>query len=184
MKRKTTIKEETQSAIAFARKHWIVYIIPVLFLGAGFYFLAQTEITGRILGLLLAITAILRIVQVTTVKWYLTQDVLIVREGWPWAKKYHSIPVFDLYQSTAAPGKFSRLFDTSTLSAKGRELPRSVQHINITDAKSFCEQVDKVVKKSPAHSLNNAFALKEKGALSEAEYELMKLGVITQKYLG
>lgn len=184
MKRKTTIKEETRSAIAFAGKHWIVYIIPVLFLGAGFYFMTQAEITGKVLGALMALSAILRIVQVSTVKWYLTRETLIVREGWPWAKKYHAIPVFDLYQSTAAPGKFSRLFDTATLSAKGRELPGSVQHINITDARAFCEQVDRIVKTSPAQPLNNAYALKEKGALSEAEYELMKLGVLTQKYLG
>lgn len=184
MKKTNNIKEEIQSALAFTGKHWIVYVIPVIFIAAGFYFVAQAEMPGNILGLFMVLSAILRIVQVSTVRWYLTRESLIVREGWPWAKKYHAIPVFDLYQSTAAPGKFSRLFDTATLSARGRELPQLVQHINITDAKSFCEQVDKVVKSSPSHPLNNAYALKERGALSDAEYDLMKLGVLTQKYLG
>ncbi len=183
MNRKSVL-EETQSALAYARKHWIVYVIPVLSLGAGFYFLAQSESISRFTGLILALSAVLRIVQVSMVKWYITPQHLIVRQGWPWAKQYKQLPVFDLYHSTAVPGKFSRFLNTATLSAGTRETSDSVSHLNITDAGDFCRQVYAVIEKSEAQPLNNALALKEKGALSAAEYEMIRLGVLTRKHLG
>lgn len=183
MNRKSVI-EESQSAIAYAQKHWIVYVLPVLSLAAGFYFLAQPEMITRLTGLVLALTAVLRIVQVSMVKWYLTPQHLIVRQGWPWAKKYKQFPVFELYRSTAAPGKFSRFLNTATLSASSRDSADTVSHINITGAGDFCSQVDAILQQSPAQPLNNAHALKQMGALSPEEYEVVRLGVLTQKHLG
>jgi membrane protein YdbS with pleckstrin-like domain len=181
-RRKSNLVES--QAIAHAKKHWIVYVVPVLFLAAGFYFLTQPLMMTRILGMILALIAVLRIVQVSMVKWYLTPQHLIVRQGWPWAKEYKELPVFELYHSKAAPGKFNRFFNTYTLSAKTRETADSVSHLNITNANDFCREVDLLISKSKAQPLNNALALKEKGAITASEYEMVRLGVLTQKYLG
>lgn len=184
MNNRSAIIEKAESASIYARKHMIVYIFPVLFLIAGCYLLTQSDVLVKGLALVFISGAILRISQVAMVKWYLTPEYLIVRNGWPWAKKFQQISVFDLYESNAAPGKFSKFFGTATLTAKTREGSGAISTINITNAEEFCRQVSTVVKQSSAQPLNSALALKDRGMLTEKEYEVIKLGVFTQKYLG
>ncbi|HEY1025068.1 MAG TPA: hypothetical protein VGE26_07885 [Sphingobacteriaceae bacterium] len=173
-----------KEAIAYAKKHWIVYLFPVVFLAAGLYFITQDDTNSRLIGAVIALPALLRIVQASMVKWYLTPEYVVVQKGWPWSKKYEHIPVFELYKTDADNGKFSKFFNLGTLSAKGREnYTDQVKHINISNATAFSNEVTRVVQSSPAHPLNNAFELKEKGAISKEEYDLMKLGVMTHRYL-
>lgn len=172
-------------AIAYAKKHWIVYFFPILFLAAAIYFMAQDDFNTRLIGAAIGIPALLRIIQVSMVKWFLTSEYVVIQKGWPWSKKYQHIPVFELYKTEADKGKFSRFFNLATLSARGREsYTEPLTHINISNATAFTDEVARVIQSSPAHPLNNAFELKERGAISKEEYELMKLGVMTQRYLG
>ena len=171
------------TVISTAQKHWIVYLVPVLFIAAGLILLLLEPFFAHLAGSFLILGSLIRIVQVSTVKWVLTPEHLFVREGWPWSKHYQQIPVYDLYKIDTQKGKFSRFFNLHTLSTADRESAKEVTHINISNAHEFTSEVAKVLKKTNVATLNKAHELKEQGVLSAEEFNLLNLGVLTQKHL-
>ncbi|MDB5013122.1 MAG: Short C-terminal protein [Daejeonella sp.] len=171
------------TVLSTARKHWIVYLFPVIFIVVGLLLLSLEQFSQHLLAAFFILGSLIRIVQVSTVKWVLTPEHLFVREGWPWAKQYQQIPVFDLYKIEDQKGKFSRFLNVSTLTTADREFAKAVSHINISNASEFTHEVTKVLNKTNVSTLNKAMDLKEQGALTAEEYDLLKLGVMTQRHL-
>ncbi|MDB5119198.1 MAG: Short C-terminal protein [Sphingobacteriales bacterium] len=171
------------TVISTAKKHWIVYLFPIVFTVAGLLLLSFEQFSYHLLGAFFIFGSLIRIVQVSTVKWVLTPEYLFVREGWPWAKEYQQIAVYDLYKIDNQKGKFSRFFNVATLTTADREFEKAVSHINISNASEFTHEVTKVLNKTNVSTLNKAMDLKEQGALTPEEYNLLKLGVMTQRHL-
>lgn len=171
------------TVLSTAKKHWIVYLFPIGFILLGLILLSVQGFAYHLLGAFFIFGSLTRIIQVSTVKWVLTPEYLFVREGWPWAKQYQQIPVFDLYRIEDQKGKFSRFFNVSTLTTADREFAKAVSHINISNASQFTSEVTKVLNRTNVSTLNKAMDLKEQGALTAEEFNVLKLGVMTQRHL-
>ncbi|WP_423148435.1 hypothetical protein [Rubrolithibacter danxiaensis] len=182
---KKSKRQASTTPLVTAKKHWIVYVLPLLFTFSGFVFLSQGSIFAKVTGLVIIFFSLRYILRKASVKLHLTHDHLFIETGvLPWFKKYYEIPLFDVYKTSASINRIGRFLNNGTVSARNREDHTDiVSHINIANPQDFANQVNMLVQKLPVHDLNKLYELKERGAISEHEYNIMKLGFITHKYL-
>ncbi len=184
--RKTFKAKNTKPLLVTAKKHWIVYIIPLLFTVAGITLIGFEEITFKSSGFLLTGLSVYHILKKASVRWHLTNDHVYIETGaWPWSKSYTEIPVYDIYKSSANVHFFGKVLNIGTIKAERRvENCPGFIHYNISNPEEFTKHLNLLVKKLSAHNLNNLYELREKGMISEHEYNIIKLGYITKQYLG
>lgn len=171
--------------ISTAKKHWIVYLPLLLIVTVGIAFLTRDEIYNKVAGIMISLFGLLQMVRIATIKWHLTSDHIYIQQGWPWAKKVQQVPVLQVYQSTASSkGILGRYFNIGTITTTGRDgVYTNISDRNISNASAFSFEIAKVISKSPINPLNKIYALKENGAVSQSEYDLIKLGMLTNHFL-
>lgn len=181
---KKAFKENYGNPIATAKKHWVVYILPLLLIACGTALLYMSELLPKILGTVMIIGGVIRIVQIAAVKWHLTEEHLFIESGMGKRKKFQQVPVYDIYRSSASTNRVGKVFNFGTITAKRRsEHCTGLRHSIISNPKQFHSHIHSLVQKSPAKDLNHIYELKEKGIISESEYNLMKLGYVTKHHL-
>jgi len=169
-----------------AKKHWIVYAVPAAVTTAGLFLLASQETNIKSLGVGLVVAGLAWAISKASEKWHLTDQHLIMEKGiLPWAKKKHEIAVHDIYKSSAEGHKLSKYFRLGHIRTRRRaDDCTGFSHSFITNHEEFSSAIEKRVKKhQSANSLNQVYELKEKGAISAHEYNLIKLGHVTQQFL-
>lgn len=172
--------------VATARKHWIVYILPTAFVIAGIILLNGEQVFFKGAGLLIMLFGFYRILAKANEKWHITDEHLVMEEGiLPWSKKYQEVPVHDIYKTHAeAHPKLKRYFNVGNVKTRRRADDCSgLHHSFIAAPDEFTSHLQLMVQKLPSNNLNTLYELKEKGAISEHEYNLMKLGHVTQQHL-
>lgn len=182
-KNKKTNKKQTP--LATAKKHWIVYVLPSLFVLAGLILLNNQAAAFKGAGLLVVLLGFSLILKKANEKWHLTDNHLIIEKGvLPWAKKYMEVPVADIYKTDFTPGKLSRFFKLGNINTRRRsEECTGFSSAFIANPDRFSGHVQLLVQKQPEHSLNQLFELKEKGMISEHEFNIIKLGHVTSRHL-
>lgn len=183
---KKTFKAKKITLLTTAGKHPIVYIVPLIFTLAGIFLIGFEELSFKGAGLLLALAGIYHILKKASVKWHLTPDHLYIETGvWPWSKSFTEIPVYDIYKSSTKIDFLGRVFNIGTVKAKRRfDDCSGFSHSNIANPEEFTKHLELLVQKLPSHGLNNLYELREKGMISEHEYNIVRLGHITKQFLG
>jgi hypothetical protein len=181
---KKSFRENFGTPIATAKKHWVVYLLPLILIAAGVSLLYMSEILPKVLGTIMILGGAFRMIQIASVKWHLTEDHLFIESGIGRGKKYQQVPVYDIYKSSTSTTKVGRVFNFGTVVAKRRsEHCTGLRHSIVSNPKQFHSHIHTLVQKSPAKDLNQIYELREKGLISESEYNVMKLGYITQHHL-
>ena len=180
---KKSIQKEIANPIATAKKHWVVYILPVLLIISGTFLLNADSMMARVAGGVIVLAALIRIIQVSNTRWHLTENNLFIQSG-VFRKKYEQVPVFDLYKSDASSTKIGKALNFGSITARRRsDHCTGLRHSIVANPKQFSSHIESVVRKSPAHELNKIYGLKEKCVISENEYNIMRLGFITREHL-
>ena len=171
--------------VATAKKHWIVYILPSAFVIAGIVLLNGEQMFFRAAGLLVILFGFYRILSKANEKWHLTESHLIIEDGiLPWSKKYQEVSVHDIYKTDSEAHPRLKRFKVGKVKARRRADDCSgLHHSYIANPEQFSNQLQLMVQKLPSNNLNTLYELKEKGAISEHEYNLIRLGHITQQHL-
>ncbi|WP_207533079.1 hypothetical protein [Desertivirga arenae] len=167
-----------------AQKHWIVYSAPAGLIAAGLILFLQDDTTFKIFGGVIAAAGLIWAISKANEKWHLTDQHLVMEKG-VFSKKKHEISVHDIYQASAEHHKLSKYFRMGNVRTRRRADECSgFNHSFITNHEEFSKAIEHRVKKhATAHSLNQVYELKEKGAISSKEYDLIKLGHVTQQFL-
>ncbi len=184
MKKKKNLKKDYRPVVT-AKKHWIVYIFPTLFVIAGLILL-NGEQPFKLAGLAVTLFGFYQILSKASEKWHLTDQHLIIEKGiLPGLKKQHEISVQDIYKTHSNKTKLSKYFgDLGHITTRRRSDDcTGLNHSNIANPELFSRELQLRVQKLPSHNLNQVYELKEKGAISEKEYNLIKLGYVTQQHL-
>lgn len=178
-------KKNTQTPLATAKKHWIVYIAPTLITIAGLALMASNNVTYEGSGAFLALVGLGWILKKANEKWYLTESHLVMEKGiLPWSKKSVEVPVKELYKTEYEPVRIKKPLPMGTISTRRRaDNCAGFRSSFMAYPERFSQQVEYHLKRQPEHSLNQLFELKEKGAISEHEFNIMKLGHVTKMYL-
>ncbi|PWG79814.1 hypothetical protein [Pararcticibacter amylolyticus] len=190
-------KNNTHEPIATAKKHWIVYVVPSLLVFSGAILLSNGTVSLKTLGAALALAGVGLAVKRANEKWHLTENHLVMETGiLPWFKNYIEVPVKDIYKTDFNTVKIDyktsfrkiglkRHFNSiGNISTKRRDMQcRGFSASYIAHPEIFTRKMQLHVQKQPEHSLNQLFELKEKGAISEHEFNIMKLGHITKIHL-
>jgi len=169
--------------VATAKKHWIIYVVPSLIVMAGIVFLNNEQQFFKGAGLLLILSGFYYILKKANEKWLLTDQHLVIKKG-IFPKKYQEVPVQDIYKTNTQTGKLSRFLNIATLNTRRRaDNCSGLVNSNIANAEKFLNELQLIVQRHPSNNLNNVYALKESGAISEQEYNIIRLGYITQQHL-
>lgn len=169
-----------------AKKHWIVYILPTVFVLAGLVLVLGDQPLLKAAGAAVSLFGLFLIMKKATEKWHITDQHLIMEEGlMPWAKKYHEVSVQDIYKTqTNANPRLNRLFNVGNVKARRRaDNCLGFTHSFMANPEEFSSKLQMMVQKLPSNNLNTLYELKEKGAISEAQYNVMKLGHVTHQHL-
>ncbi|MFD2164175.1 hypothetical protein ACFSJU_17330 [Paradesertivirga mongoliensis] len=169
-----------------AKKHWIVYILPAAVVIAGLALVTGEHPIFKAAGAGLSLFGLVLILKRATEKWHLTDQHLIIEEGiMPWAKNYHEVSVHDIYKTqTDANPRLKKLFNVGTVKARRRaDNCLGFKHSFVANPEEFSDKLQTIVQKLPSNNLNTLYELKEKGAISETQYNVMKLGHITHQHL-
>jgi len=169
-----------------AKKHWIVYAVPAALILAGVVLVSNEDSTIKGIGAVLAVAGLIWAISKANEKWHLTDQHLVMEKGvLPWSKQKHEISVHDIYKASSEHHKLNKYFRMGHIRTRRRADDCSgFSHSFITNHEEFSKAIEHRVKKhDSAHSLNQVYELKEKGAISSKEYELIKLGHVTQQFL-
>ena len=169
-----------------AKKHWIVYVLPTVFVIAGLVIVTGEQSLVKAAGASLSLSGLFLILKRATQKWHLTDQHLIIEEGiMPWAKKYHEVSVHDIYKTqTEAHPRLKKLFNVGNVKARRRaDSCLGLKHSFVANPEEFSNKLQTIVQKLPSNNLNTLYELKEKGAISETQYNVMKLGYVTHQHL-
>lgn len=171
--------------IAIAKKHWIIYILPFLFIIAGIVFLNNDQLFFKIAGSAAVFAGLFYSLRKANEKWLLTEEHLVIQKGiLPAFRKYQEVPVHEIYKTYTETGKLGRFVNLASINTRRRaDNCTGLRHSNIANADEFTNELQLMVQKLPSHGLNQVYELKEKGAISESEYNLIKLGHVTRQYL-
>jgi hypothetical protein len=183
-KQKTT-KRDLKPVIT-AKKHWIVYVLPTVLVVAGLVLATGEETVMKAAGAAISLFGLVLILKRATEKWHLTDRHLVIEEGiMPWAKKYHEVSVHDIYKThTDANPRLKKLFNVGNVTARRRaDNCLGFKHSFVANPEEFSNKLQTIVQKLPSNDLNTLYELKEKGAISESQYNVMKLGYITHQHL-
>jgi hypothetical protein len=181
---KKSFKKDYGTPIATAKKHWVVYILPLLLIASGIALLGSNEISIKVTGGILILGSLLRAIQIAGEKWHLTKDHLFIERGMGPKKTYQKVPVTDLYRSSTSTNKIGRALNFGSVTAKRRSDHCSgLRHSIISNPKQFHLHINALVQNSPAKDLNKFYELKEHGIITDNEYNIIKLGYITNHHL-
>lgn len=169
-----------------SKKHWIVYVLPTVLVIAGLVFVIGEQPIFKAAGAAVSLLGLFLILKKATEKWHLTDQYLIIEEGiMPWAKKYQEVSVHDIYKTqTDANPRLKKLFNLGNVKARRRvDNCLGFKHYFMANPEEFSNKLQAIVQKLPTHNLNTLYELKEKGAISETQYNVMKLGYVTHQHL-
>lgn len=169
-----------------AKKHWIVYVLPAALVIAGLVLVLGEQPLFKAAGASLSLSGLFLVLKRGTEKWHLTEQHLIIEEGiMPWAKNYHEVSVYDIYKTqTDANPRLKKLFNVGTVKARRRaDNCLGFKHSFVANPEEFSNKLQTIVQKLPSNNLNTLYELKEKGVISESQYNVMKLGHITHQHL-
>lgn len=184
MNKKATQAKHARPVIT-AKKHWIVYLFPLSVIAAGIALFLMPQLIAKIISAALLLMGFILLIKKLSFKWHVTTEHIFVESGFGFTrKKYQQMPVFDVYKSSASVNTIGRILNFGTITTTQRENGDSmISHTNISNAKEISEYLNRYVKTLPTHPLNQVYELKEKGIISEQEYNLVKMGHITKQYL-
>lgn len=169
-----------------AKKHWIVYVLPAVLVMAGLVLAIGEQPLFKAAGASLSLFGLFLILKRATEKWHLTDQHLIMEEGiMPWTKKYHEVSVHDIYKTqTDSTPRLKKLFNVGSVKARRRaDNCLGFKHSFVANPEEFSNKLQTIVQKLPSNDLNTLYELKEKGAISETQYNVMKLGYVTHQHL-
>lgn len=184
--KKKKAKKQNHQPVVTAKKHWIVYVVPTLIVCAGIVLFNNDTTFFKAAGFAVMLFGFYQILSKANEKWHLTDHHLVIEKGiLPWAKKYEEVSVQDIYKTNTNNTRLSKYFSNlGHLNTRRRADDCSgFSHSNIADPELFSKALELRVQSLPSHSLNQVYELKEKGAISEKEYNLIRLGHITQQHL-
>jgi hypothetical protein len=184
-KKQEKVKTYSPEPTITAKKHWIAYAIPSVIATAGFVLLTNQDSALKGLGAVVAVTGLIWAINKASEKLHLTDQHLILEKGLPWSKKKQEIHVHEIYKTSTEHHKLSKYFRMGHIRTRRRADDCSgFNHAFMSNHEEFSRAIQKRIQKhDSAHNLNQVFELKEKGAISAHEYNLIKLGHVTQQFL-
>ena len=181
---KKSFKKDLGTPITTAKKHWVAYILPLLLTASGIALLSTNEGLLKVTGGILLLGSVIRMIQIGSEKWHLTEEHLFIERGIGPKKTYQKVPVTDLYKSSTSTNKIGRKLNFGSVTAKRRsDHCTGLRHSIISNPKQFHLHISTVVQNSSAKDLNKFYELKEHGIITENEYDIIKLGYITKHHL-
>lgn len=180
------------------KKNWSAYLIPGILILLGLTFLKQNTFF-MIIGILLIVYNAIRVISLMKVKWTLSEGNVFIEGGFlPWAKTEFQVPVFDIYECIYNTNLFSHIVKSGNLNLRRTEgVTSQLTVTSMTNAKEFSAQVNSMVhtykgkknnvyvnNSTPSTSASEEIVkindLKNKGLISESEYQIMKSKIINQ----
>lgn len=173
-----------------ARKHWYAYLPPAIL----FFICLIVWLTIKFIALLGIIWCIHLVLKYQSTSWSLTDHELIIQKGYlPWTKSYYSIPIEDIYEAYYRHGLEAKLFKFGHLSIRRTDgtttefTERTMSHADeLTGTVNAMVRQLKQQRYQPAqsinvqtninitHSLIELAKLKERGILTDSEFEQAK----------
>ncbi|WP_207425415.1 hypothetical protein [Pedobacter sp. SYSU D00535] len=178
--------KKTYQPVITAKKHWIVYLLPSLLVAAGVILVLNDAVAAKVAGAVALVLGFYQILKKSNEKWHLTDEHLVMEKGvLPWAKEFQEVSVTEIYKTHTHPHpKLKKFLNVGHVRTQRRaDDCTGFHHSYIANPQEFSSQLQAMVHKSPASNLNTLYELKEKGAISEKEYNLIKLGHVTQQFL-
>ena len=173
--------------LAVSQKHWATYIIPVLFIVLGLFFLIAKN---YFLGSVLSVYGIAKILSNRSTSWMLTNEDLVIKSGFlPWRKIYFEIPKEDIYEAFYHKSLFGTVFGFGTLTVRRTDGTTSAfSTTGMTDPQEITGAINSLVRELKKAPLNPTFnftgnismadeiqklvELKNQGILSDEEFDI------------
>lgn len=182
-----------------AKKHWVSYVIPALVVLVGLSF-TNGGASSLFFAFLLMLGGVIRIMQVNSVKWTFTGELLIVQKGiLPWTRTYLEIPVFDIYESLMNFGMLGHFLKYGNITIRRTEgITSKISEAALVNANELSMKINTAVRqfkmgkngivtpspvpagKSVAEELKHLAELKASGNLTQEEYDVLKKRAIDE----
>lgn len=186
------------------KKHWVVYIKPVIiFILALFFIYISFGIKTRwfsivvlIFGVIIAVKKILKLVYLSSVTWIFNGNELwVVRGIFPWNKTQIQIPIFDLYDSIVYSNFLGHYLNFGHIRIRRTEgVTSQIQETYLAKAVNFSEtlnlyiqeykksrnliDVNQIQKSDLGIELQRLVDLRDTGAITGEEFEKLKKRLI------
>jgi len=183
------------------RKHWFAYVGTTLVLFVGLNLLTNKYFWFA--GILLIVICVIKIGSLRSCEWKLSSDSLFITRGiLPWRKTKIQIPIFDIYESIVTNGMFGHFFKYGNIIIRRTEGNTTrFEDTCLADVEKLSMQINSLVYEVKKRKYNFAEAntnssvnnkmniveelkrlseLKDKGELTQAEFELLKEKLINQ----
>jgi uncharacterized membrane protein YdbT with pleckstrin-like domain len=179
-----------------SRKHWILYVLPVIMILLGLFMLLIRMNSFTLLGIVLLFSSIMYILRVRSVHWIFNEEELIIKKGFlPWNKSNIEIPVEDIYEAFSSGGFWAMVFRFGDLNIRRTEGNTSgFKETVMSNHKFLIESINtkiRAIKKQKISKNDNSdkiisvsdellklSVLKDKGVLTEEEFLIQKQKII------